>query len=163
MTKTKSYKSDIKAAIHQTASDLYEAGMLDKQSMRRFDASCLTAVQEFTGEEIRALREREEVSQAVFAHYLNVSKDSGEPVGARPQTSRWPNPEIAVSCREKRTRIDCLIRSNSASSSEREGQSSASVKRSGSSRSEERAGREAGRVPIVMQKISAGGFRPLTA
>jgi len=31
---TKTYKSDIKAAIHQTMSDLYEAGMLDKQTMR---------------------------------------------------------------------------------------------------------------------------------
>jgi putative transcriptional regulator len=71
----KSYKNDIKAAIHQTASDLYEVGMIDKQTMRYFDASCLTSVHNFTPEEIRALREREDVSQAVFAHYLNVSKD----------------------------------------------------------------------------------------
>lgn len=74
--KNKTYKSDIKAAIHQTASDLYDAGLIDKQTMHRFDASCLTPVHDFTGEEIRALREREEVSQTVFAHYLNVSKDS---------------------------------------------------------------------------------------
>ncbi len=76
MSKTKSYKNGIKAAIHQTASDLYEAGMMDKRTMRRFDESCLTPVPDFSAEEIRALREREEVSQAVFAHYLNVSKDS---------------------------------------------------------------------------------------
>lgn len=76
MSKAKMYKSDIKAAIHQTASDLHEAGLLDKQTMRRFDESCLTPVHAFTAEEIRALREREEVSQSVFAHYLNVSKDS---------------------------------------------------------------------------------------
>ncbi len=44
--------------------------------MRRFDESCLTPVHEFTAEDIRALREREEVSQKVFALYLNVSKDS---------------------------------------------------------------------------------------
>ena len=44
--------------------------------MRRFDDSCLTPVHDFTPEEIRALRQREEVSQTVFAHYLNVSKDS---------------------------------------------------------------------------------------
>jgi putative transcriptional regulator len=36
----------------------------------------LTPVQQFTAEEIRALREREEVIQTVFAQYLNVSKDS---------------------------------------------------------------------------------------
>ena len=76
MTKAKTYKSDIKAAIHEMASDLHEVGMLDKQTMRRFDETCLTPVHEFTAEEIRALREREEVSQMVFAHYLNVSKDS---------------------------------------------------------------------------------------
>ena len=76
MTKAKTYKSDIKATIHEMASDLHEVGMLDKQTMRRFDESCLTPVHEFTADEIRALREREEVSQMVFAHYLNVSKDS---------------------------------------------------------------------------------------
>jgi putative transcriptional regulator len=42
--------------------------------MREFDALCLTPVERLTAEEIRALREREQVSQPVFAHYLNVSK-----------------------------------------------------------------------------------------
>jgi len=66
----------VKAAIHETALDLHEAGLIDKQTMRRFDDSCLTPVRSFTPEEIRALREREQVSQTVFALYLNVSKDS---------------------------------------------------------------------------------------
>jgi putative transcriptional regulator len=74
--KAKSYKNKTKAAIHQTARDLYEVGMIDKQTMRYFDESCLTPVHEFSAQEIRALREREEVSQMVFAYYLNVSKDS---------------------------------------------------------------------------------------
>ena len=76
MTKNRTYKSDAFAAIHETASDLYEAGMIDKQTMRHFDDSCLTPIHEFTPEEIQALREREQVSQTVFARYLNVSKDS---------------------------------------------------------------------------------------
>ena len=76
MPRTKTYKSHATAVIHQTASDLYDAGVIDKQTMRSFDDSCLTPVHGFTGEEIRALREREEVSQTVFAHYLNVTKDS---------------------------------------------------------------------------------------
>jgi putative transcriptional regulator len=76
MKRTKVYKNDIKAAIHEIASGLHDAGMLDKQTMRRFDDSCLTPIHQFTAEEIRALREREEVSQSVFAHYLNVSKFS---------------------------------------------------------------------------------------
>jgi len=76
MAKTKTYKSEAFAAIHETVSDMYEAGILDKQTMRRFDDSCLTPIHEFTPEEIRTLREREQVSQAVFAHHLNISKES---------------------------------------------------------------------------------------
>jgi putative transcriptional regulator len=76
MAKNRTYKSDALAAIHEMVSDLYAAGMVDKQTMRDFDEGCLTPVHEFTAEEIQALREREQVSQAVFAHYLNVSKDS---------------------------------------------------------------------------------------
>ena len=76
MAKTKAYKSDVKAAIHETALDLHEAGLIDKQTMRRFDESCLTPIRKFTPDDIRALREREHVSQTVFAMHLNVSKDS---------------------------------------------------------------------------------------
>jgi len=76
MSRTNVYKSNVKAAIHEMASGLHEAGLIAKQTMRRFDESCLTPVHEFTPEEIRRLREREEVSQSVFAHYLNVSKDA---------------------------------------------------------------------------------------
>ncbi len=76
MARTRAYKSDVKAAIHETALDLHEARLIDKQTMRRFDESCLTQVRKFTADEIRALREREQVSQTVFAMYLNVTKDS---------------------------------------------------------------------------------------
>jgi len=74
--KNKTYQSDALAAIHQTVCDYYDAGVIDKKTMRRFDESCLTPVHEFTPEEIRLLREREQVSQSIFARYLNVSKDS---------------------------------------------------------------------------------------
>ncbi len=43
------------------------------ETLREFDALCLTPVQELTPEEIRSLRLREEASQAVFARYLNVT------------------------------------------------------------------------------------------
>ena len=76
MAKSKTYNSDILAAIHETVSDYRGAGVIDKQTMRRFDETCLTPVHEFTAEEIRALREREQVSQTVFANHLNVTKDS---------------------------------------------------------------------------------------
>lgn len=76
MKRAKAYRSGAAAALHQTAAGLYDAGMIDKVTMREFDESCLTHVHEFTPEEIRKLRKREQVSQSVLAHHLNVSKDS---------------------------------------------------------------------------------------
>jgi putative transcriptional regulator len=72
---TKVYKSDAFAAIHDTAEGLYEVGIIDKRTMREFDESCLAPAEPLAPEEIRAIREREQVSQPVFARYLNVSKN----------------------------------------------------------------------------------------
>ena len=69
-------ETGILASVHKTASGLRRAGVIDKATMREFDAICLTPVEPLTAEEIRALREREQVSQPVFAHYLNVRKDA---------------------------------------------------------------------------------------
>lgn len=76
MAKTKTYKSEAMAAIHETVSDYYAVGAIDKKTMRHFDDTCLTPIHQFSAEEIRALREREQVSQSVLAHHLNVSKDA---------------------------------------------------------------------------------------
>ena len=62
---TKQYRSSVMASIHETAEGLHSAGVMTKQTMRKFDDACLTPV--------RALREREGASQAVFARYLNVT------------------------------------------------------------------------------------------
>jgi putative transcriptional regulator len=70
---TKQYRSPVMASIHETAEGLHAAGVMDKQTMRKFDEACLTLVRPLTPEEIRALREREGASQAVFARYLNVT------------------------------------------------------------------------------------------
>ena len=71
---TKRYKSEAMASIHEMMEDLHHSGHLDKKTMREFDNLCLTPVRTLTPDEIRTLREREQVSQTVFAHYLNVSK-----------------------------------------------------------------------------------------
>jgi putative transcriptional regulator len=76
MTENRTYKSDALAAIHETVSDYYEAGVIDEQTMQYFDEACLTPIREFTPEEIQALREREQVNRTIFAHYLNVSEDA---------------------------------------------------------------------------------------
>jgi putative transcriptional regulator len=70
---TKQYRSPVMASIHETAEGLHAAGVMDKQTMRKFDDACLTPVRPLTPEEIRSLREREGASQAVFARYLNVT------------------------------------------------------------------------------------------
>jgi putative transcriptional regulator len=70
----KTYKSDLMAAIHEDAQALFRVGAIDKKTMRKFDNACLTPVQTFEPEQIKALREREQVSQPVFASYLNVTK-----------------------------------------------------------------------------------------
>lgn len=67
-------KESILEVIHESALDLHEAGIMPKRTLRRFDELCLTPVKALKPEEIRALRQREQVSQAVFAIHLNVSK-----------------------------------------------------------------------------------------
>ena len=69
----KQYKSEALAAAHEAALGLAEAGMMSKRTMRAFDEMCLTPVEEMTPEDIRALRLRENASEAVFARYLNVT------------------------------------------------------------------------------------------
>jgi putative transcriptional regulator len=69
----KQYRSKMMASIHETAEGLHAAGLMDKQTMRKFDEACLTPVRSLSAEEIRRLREREGASQAVFARYLNVT------------------------------------------------------------------------------------------
>ena len=61
------YHSEIAAAIHETVEGLFEVGLIDQKTMREFDESCLTPVVPMTSAEIRALREREQASQTVFA------------------------------------------------------------------------------------------------
>lgn len=70
---SKKYRSEAMASIHETMEALRKVGAIDKQTMRRFDEACLTPVQPLTAKQIKAIRERERVSQTVFATYLNVT------------------------------------------------------------------------------------------
>jgi putative transcriptional regulator len=67
------YRSRMLASVHETARDLYDAGAIDKATLREFDKTCLTPVRALSADEIRDIRVREGVSQPVFALYLNVS------------------------------------------------------------------------------------------
>lgn len=67
------HKSRIAGVVHEAAADAYKAGVMDKTTMRTFDALCLAKVKDLSPKEIQALREREKVSQAVLARHLNVT------------------------------------------------------------------------------------------
>lgn len=69
----KQYRGRLMASVHETAEGLHEAGVMDKRTMRQFDELCLTPVKPLQPEELRALRQRERASQAVFARHLNVT------------------------------------------------------------------------------------------
>ena len=73
MTAKTKATSRILDAVHETARDLHAAGFIDKRRMREYDALCLTPIPEYSGEKIRALRERYKLSQAVLASVLNTS------------------------------------------------------------------------------------------
>jgi putative transcriptional regulator len=72
---TKRKPSRILAEMHETAAGFEKAGLIDKITMRQFDALCLAPPEAIGPEAIRAIREKEAVSQPVFAGYLNVSKN----------------------------------------------------------------------------------------
>jgi putative transcriptional regulator len=72
---TKTYKSEALASVHEMMEGFHRSRAIDKRTMREFDEACLTRAAPIAPEEIRAIRERERVSQPVFARYLNVSKN----------------------------------------------------------------------------------------
>jgi len=60
-------------AVHESATGLYNAGVIDGQTMRDFDVMCLPPIRDFEAKEIKRMRLRAKVSQNVFARYLNAS------------------------------------------------------------------------------------------
>jgi putative transcriptional regulator len=69
----KKKKSTILESVHETARGLYEAGAIDKITMREYDQLCLQPIEPLAPEQIKEIREKEHVSQAVFASVLNTS------------------------------------------------------------------------------------------
>jgi putative transcriptional regulator len=66
-------KSEILEAVHDTAKGLHAAGVMDRVTLREFDRLCLPPVEPLEPEQIKRLREKARVSQAVFAAMLNIS------------------------------------------------------------------------------------------
>ena len=68
--------SKILEAMHETARDFYDAGLMDLTTMRKFDALRLPEVPQYSPEQIKGIRMRCKASQAVFAKCINVSLSS---------------------------------------------------------------------------------------
>ena len=78
MTAKRKYKSEALEAVHDSATALMRAGVIDKATMRDFDASCLSVPPVIGPKQIKAIREANNVSQPVFARYLNTSESTVE-------------------------------------------------------------------------------------
>lgn len=78
MTRSRKYKSTAFEAIHSAAAGMYQAGTIGKATMRRFDKSCLAVPKTIAPAKIKQIRERQRVSQPVFARYLNTSESTVE-------------------------------------------------------------------------------------
>jgi len=61
---------------HETVKDLYNIGLVNKVTMRKFDELCLPEIKRFTPAEIKKMREQARISQPILAEYLNVSSST---------------------------------------------------------------------------------------
>ena len=78
MAKENKKPSRLAQAMLETAKDMRSAGILDeaayaKITMRHLGVKDKAEVEPLTGEDIRTMREQAHMSQAVFAHYLNLT------------------------------------------------------------------------------------------
>lgn len=66
-------KKSILKVVYNSAKRLHKAGLIDKNTMREFDIKCLSPVKDFTPNQIKKIRQKENVSQPVFAAFMNIS------------------------------------------------------------------------------------------
>lgn len=66
-------KSRLLSEVRATGRGLATVGALDQQTMRDIEALCQPPVHELSAKQIRAIRDRTRMSQAVFAAVLNAS------------------------------------------------------------------------------------------
>ncbi|MFG5118437.1 helix-turn-helix domain-containing protein [Methylorubrum sp. POS3] len=78
MTAKRKYRSDVSEALHTSAAMLHKVGALDKATMRDFDARHLAMPDMIEPAQIKQIRETNNVSQPVFARYLNTSESTVE-------------------------------------------------------------------------------------
>ena len=77
--KAKKYRSAALSAIHETMTALHEAGAVSKQTMREFDAACLTPVQLLSAAQIKSLRLREHIRRRASRQYAIFGQNPRHP------------------------------------------------------------------------------------
>jgi putative transcriptional regulator len=75
---TRKKLSRLSEALPETAADMHSVGLMDDESYRKITIRHLgpqapDTSKPISGEEIRAVRERANLSQAAFARYLNLT------------------------------------------------------------------------------------------
>ena len=73
MARKGTYRSDVLRSAHLAAQDLHAIGAIDKATMRGFDRTCLTQIEELDSDAIKRIRNDAGMSQSVFALTLNVA------------------------------------------------------------------------------------------
>jgi putative transcriptional regulator len=58
--------------VQADAKALHKAGVMDTITLREIETLCLPPIKRYSSDDIRALRQRVHMSQAVFARVLNV-------------------------------------------------------------------------------------------
>lgn len=76
--------SKILKTVHEAAKGLHKSGLMDATTMRKFDAHCLEPTPKMTKTKIQKIRQTVNVSQPVFAKFLNVSPST---------VKKWENGE----------------------------------------------------------------------
>ncbi len=76
MTTKRKFKSTAFEAIHTSARALHKVGAISKVTLREFDESCLVIPIHIEPKQIKTIRENNQVSQPIFARYLNTSEST---------------------------------------------------------------------------------------
>ena len=72
----RSARGHLAKSIHSAASDLFDAGLINKETMRLFDEGCLVPETELTPADILQIRKHANVSQPIFAQRLGTSRST---------------------------------------------------------------------------------------
>lgn len=68
------HKNKVLEAVHETACDLYNSGLIDEARMREYSEVCQYPLSyEYSAEQIILLRKRYQLSRSVLAYLLNTS------------------------------------------------------------------------------------------